>query len=86
MIIKNPIIEIDVHGLTVAAAVKAVQEKVKKAGPEVYTIRVIHGFNGGTRIRSAIKEEFSFGREPKVKRVKPGENQGISELVLKELF
>lgn len=86
MIIKSPILEIDVHGMTAAVAVRAVQEMVRRAGPEVYIIRVIHGYNGGTRIRSAVKDAFSFGREPKVKRVKMGDNEGISELVLKELY
>jgi len=45
---------------------------------------VCHGFNNGTRIKSAIKREFSFGLEPKVLRVEPGDNQGITELVLRE--
>lgn len=80
------IIEIDVHGLNVEEAVKAVANQVSHAGKSVYRIRVIHGYHGGTRIRSVIREEFSYGREPKVKRIEMGQNQGITELVLREYF
>ena len=30
-------------------------------------------------------EEFSYGREPKVKRITMGANEGITELILREL-
>ncbi len=82
---NSPIIELDVHGMRTDEAVLAVQKKVDQAGSHVYKIRVIHGYNGGTRIRSAIREEFSYGREPKVKRIAMGANEGITELILREL-
>lgn len=78
------IIEIDVHGMNTEEAVNAVASKVRSAGNSVYRIRVIHGYHGGTRIRSGIREEFSYGREPKVKRIEMGNNQGITELILRE--
>jgi len=84
--IKEPIITVDVHGMNVEKALETIKCKLANAGSAVYKIRIIHGYHGGTRIRSAIREEFSYGREPKVKRVQPGENEGITELVLKELF
>ena len=84
MKIPTPIIEIDCHGLNVEQAVKKVSEAVSKAPDTVYRVRVIHGFNSGTRIKSAIKEEFSFGREPKVLRIQPGDNLGITDLILRE--
>ena len=84
MNIPTPIIEIDCHGLNVEQAIKKVSEDVSKAPDTTYRIRVIHGFNSGTRIKSAIKEEFSFGREPKVIRVQPGDNLGITDLILRE--
>ena len=84
MKISDPIIEVDCHGLNVEQAVKKVSEAVAKAPDTVYRIRVIHGFNSGTRIKSAIKEEFSFGREPKVIRIQPGDNLGITDLILRE--
>ena len=78
------IIEIDVHGMNTEEAVNAVAAKVRSAGNSVYRIRVIHGYHGGTRIRSGIREEFSYGREPRVKRIEMGNNQGITELILRE--
>ncbi len=74
------------HGLTVEKALEVIHKKVNAAGSAVYEIRVIHGFHGGTRIRSAVREEFCYGREPKVKRILPGENEGITRLVLKDLY
>ena len=78
------IIEIDVHGMNTEEAVNAVASKVRSAGNSVYRIRVIHGYHGGTRIRSGIRVEFSYGREPKGKRIEMGNNQGITELILRE--
>ena len=80
------IIEIDVHGMNVEEAVKTVTKQVSLAGNSVYRIRVIHGYHGGTRIRSGIREEFSYGRDPKVKRIEMGQNQGITELILREYY
>ncbi|MCC8059737.1 MAG: Smr/MutS family protein [Clostridiales bacterium] len=84
--LSEPIITIDVHGMTVEKALDAIRKKVNVSGSAVYEIRVIHGFHGGTRIRSAVKEEFGYGREPKIKRVQPGDNEGITRLILKELY
>ena len=80
----TPIIEVDCHGLNTEQAVKEVQATVDKADSSTYRIRVIHGFNSGTRIKSAIKEEFSYGRESKAIRIEPGDNMGITDLILKE--
>ena len=85
MNISSGIIEIDLHGMRAEEAVKAVKKEVAKAGPSVYTIRVIHGFHGGTSIRNAIEDEFSYGRDSKVLRIRPGNNPGITELVLREM-
>lgn len=78
------IIEIDVHGMNVEEAVKAVRKLVVSAGGATYRIRVIHGYHGGTRIAEGLRDEFSYGREPKVKRITMGQNPGITELVLRE--
>lgn len=79
------ITEVDLHGMTVEAARVRVEREVAAAGVSVYRIRLIHGFHGGTGIRSMIQEEFGYGREPKVLRILPGSNPGITELVLREL-
>ena len=78
------IIEIDVHGMNVEEALNSVAGQVSRAGNSVYRIRVIHGYHGGTRIRQSLREEFSYGREPRVKRIEMGQNQGITELILRE--
>lgn len=80
------IIEIDCHGMTAQQAVAAVERKVNSAPQGTYRIRVIHGFNGGTRIRDAIKRELGFGLNSKIIRIENGSNQGISEIVLKEYY
>ena len=49
------IIEMDVHGLNGQQAYEAIIKEVKTAGKAVYRIRVIHGFHGGTRLRSMIR-------------------------------
>lgn len=85
MNLTSGIIEIDLHGLRTEEAVKKVKKEVNAAPGSVYTIRLIHGYHGGTRIREAIEDEFSYGRNEKVKRIKPGSNPGITELVLREL-
>lgn len=82
--LSSGIIEIDVHGMRVEEAISAVQRKVASAGAGVYRVRVIHGFNGGTRIREALREEFSYCRDDKVKRVTMGDNQGVTDLILRE--
>jgi hypothetical protein len=42
------------------------------------------GYNRGTSLRSMIYDWYRY--EPKVKRIIPGDNPGITVLVLKELF
>lgn len=83
---SQPVIEIDVHGMSAEQAVKAVERKVHGADSGTYRIRVIHGFNGGTRIRDAIRREMGYGLESKVLRIEGGSNQGVTELVLREYF
>ena len=78
------ILEMDVHGLSAEEAVKAIERKLDGVNGNVYRIRVIHGFHGGTRIRDAIQRELGYGLEPRIKRITGGSNQGITELVLRE--
>ncbi len=83
MELTSGIIEIDLHGLKVEEAISKVKREVAKAPGSVYTIRLIHGYHGGTRIRDAIEDEFSYGRNEKVKSIRNGSNPGITELVLR---
>lgn len=81
-----PIIEIDCHGMTAQQAVAAVEKKVNTAPAGTYRVRVIHGFNGGTRIRDAIRRELGYGLSEKIIRIEGGSNQGVTELILKEYY
>ncbi len=80
------IIEVDLHGKTAEQAKGTIDRALEGAGSGTYRIRCIHGFHGGTRIRDMIREEYSYGREPRVKRIAGGTNEGITELILKELY
>ncbi|MCQ2401158.1 MAG: Smr/MutS family protein [Lachnospiraceae bacterium] len=81
---SGPIIEVDCHGLTRDRAVKKIEAVLHGAPESAYRIRVIHGYNRGTVIRDAVYREFGYGLEPRVKRIVPGDNMGITELILKE--
>ncbi len=78
------IVEIDVHGKNVEEAIREIKKQLDHAMTGTYRIRIIHGYHGGTRIRDSIWDEFGYGREAKVIRITMGENQGITELVLRE--
>ena len=77
------IIELDLHGLSSEEARYRIEKTVKEAGSGVYRIRCIHGYHGGTRIKEMIRREFGYGLEPKIKSIQNGDNEGITELVLR---
>ncbi len=80
----DPFITIDLHGLTQEEAKRVIDKALKSAGSGTYQLRLIHGFNRGTRLRTMIYDWYEF--DPKVKRIMPGDNQGITILVLRELY
>lgn len=82
--LQNPIIEIDVHGLTVQQAIARIEDQISKANASTYRIKVIHGFHRGNRIQQGIYQEIGDGRNPKVLRIVGGDNPGITELILRE--
>lgn len=82
--LQTPIIEMDVHGLTVDQAILKIEEQIKKANTSTYRIKVIHGFHRGNRIQHGIYQEIGHGLNPRVLRIVGGENPGITELILKE--
>ena len=57
------IIEIDVHGKNIEEAKKAIDIQIHTAGKSIYRLRVIHGYNGGTRIRSMLREDYRAGAQ-----------------------
>ena len=65
-------------------AIRAINRAIASADSTTYQIQLIHGYNRGTSLRSMIYEEFRY--EQKVKRIVPGDNPGITVLILKELY
>ena len=79
----NPIITIDLHGMFRDEAIKTIDKALKTADNSTYQIRLVHGYNRGTSLKNMIVEEYRY--QPKVLRVKPGDNLGTTILVLREL-
>lgn len=80
---SRPIIELDLHGMFRDEAIKAIDRTLKNADDSTYQIKLIHGYNRGTNLKNMIIEEYRY--HPKVRRVQPGDNLGITVLVLREL-
>ena len=74
--------EIDGQGLTREQAFTAIDARLRRTDG-AYRLRVIHGYNGGTVLRDAIRSRYR--NHPKVKRIELGLNPGETELILKEL-
>lgn len=79
----NPIVSVDLHGMFREDAVKAIDRALKAADNSTYQIKLIHGYNRGTSLKNMIMDEYRY--HPKVLRVVPGDNLGITVLVLREL-
>ena len=75
--------EIDIHQMTKAQALIAIDARLKKAGSGVYRLRVIHGYHSGTVLRDAVRAHYR--RHPKVLRLEIGLNPGETDLILREL-
>lgn len=82
--LQQPIIEMDVHGLTVEQALGKIERQIQKANASTYRIKIIHGYNRGNHIQRGIYREIGHGLNPKVLRIVGGENPGITELILRE--
>ena len=77
-------VKIDLHGLRQEEAVKVIDKAIASAGVTTYQLHLIHGYHRGTSLRTIIREWYRY--EPKVKRIIPGDNPGVTILVLKELY
>ncbi len=84
MYMGKPFIDLDLHQLRQDEAIKVIDKALKEADYTTYQIRLVHGYHRGTALRSMIREEYQY--HPKVKRIMPGDNPGITILVLKELY
>ncbi|MBQ4361633.1 MAG: Smr/MutS family protein [Lachnospiraceae bacterium] len=79
-----PFVKIDLHGKTQQEAVRVIDRALAAAGPSTYQIHLIHGYHRGTSLRSMIRDEYRY--DTKIRRIIPGDNPGITVLVLKELY
>ena len=79
----QPFIDIDLHGLYQDEAIKVIDKALKAADDSTYQIRLIHGYRRGTSLKDMIIDEYRH--DPKVLRIQPGDNQGITLLILREL-
>ena len=84
MSVQSGIVELDIHGMTKRQAKVYIESRLRRCGRDVYRLRVIHGYRGGTEHRDMVRQELS--RHPKVLRVEVGLNPGETDLVLRELF
>lgn len=78
------IIEVDVHDMNRAQAKTYIDSRLKRAKKDVYQIKVIHGYRGGTAIRDMVRKTYK--NHPKVIRVELPLNPGETILVLKEYY
>lgn len=81
---SDAFVKIDLHGLTQDEAIQVIDRAIKNAGPTTYHLQLIHGYHRGTSLRTMIYDWYQY--DPKVKRIMPGDNPGITVLVLRELY
>ena len=79
----KPFVDIDLHGMFQDEAIKVIDKALKNADNSTYQIRLIHGYHRGTSLKNMIIDEYKY--DPKVLRIEPGSNMGITVLVLREL-
>ena len=76
------ILELDLHGSSQYQARIRINAALRRAGRDVYRIRLVHGYRGGTALRDMIRE--TYRHHPRVLRVELGLNPGETDLVLRE--
>lgn len=78
------VIEIDIHGMTKYQAKLCINSQLKKAKTNIYRLRVVHGYNGGTELKDMVRKEYRS--HPQIIRIEIGLNQGMTDLILRDLF
>ena len=81
---SDPFVTIDLHGLMQSETVRVIDRALASASPMTYQLRLVHGYRRGTNLRSMIQDEYRY--HEKVLRVMPGDNPGVTILVLRELY
>jgi DNA-nicking Smr family endonuclease len=75
------IVPLDLHGKNQYQARVAIDSALRRAGRDVFRLRLIHGFHGGTALREMIRE--TYGDHPRVQRVL-ALDAGTTDLILRE--
>lgn len=81
---SEAIIKLDLHGLTQDEAIRVIDRALARADSSTYQIQLIHGYHRGTSLRTMIHDWYQS--DPKVVRIMPGDNPGVTVLVMKELY
>lgn len=81
---NEPFVKVDLHGLRQEEAIRVIDRAIASAGPMTYQLQLIHGYHRGTNLRAMIRDEYRY--HDKVLRIMPGDNPGITILVLRELY
>ena len=77
------VLEIDIHGMNKFQAKTCIDAKLKRMKGDVYRVRIIHGYRGGTGLRDMVRKEYRS--HPQILRMEFGMNQGETEFVIREL-
>jgi DNA-nicking Smr family endonuclease len=77
------ILKLDVHEMNCFQAKTYIDSHLKQAKNDIYVIRVIHGYHGGTALRDMIRKEYR--KNCKVKRIELSLNPGITDFILRDL-
>jgi len=80
---NSAIVTVDVHGMDKRSAKLYIDRVLTSAGSGVYRIRIVHGFHGGTELRTMVRKVYKTSNS-KVLRVEVGLNPGETDLVLRE--
>ena len=57
--LQSGIIELDVHSMNRAQAKTYIDSQLKRAKKDIYQIKVIHGYRGGTAIRDMVRKNYT---------------------------
>ena len=81
---KSQIPEIDVHGFTRLKAKEYIYEELEKYRKKgIYTIRVIHGWNNGTVIRTWLNNSSDIKNDLRINKIEEDIlNPGVTYIYL----
>ena len=75
--------EIDIHNMTKAQAQAAIAERLRRNKGALCRLILVHGVHGVTVLRYVGRSHYK--KDPRVKRIEIGRNQGYTTLIIREL-